>query len=317
MVLLNPGRTGFYTTLYDGPGYERLASNFPHISPYDRSGILNDLYLFLAAEMVPPELYARFVSLCAASPDAMTAQIVGEQLTKLTAIAAESPIIARTNQGFYPPLLQAFGEVPKPGERESVGATREYLTSGYALVNGPYANRMAGHFDQFENLDPNIRAAVAVGYAITNGARAKKPLQDLVKSTQSEVDRAKVWEGLCSFKEPELVEETLELGISGEVSRSDSGYPLLFSAFNPLARDVLWRWITKRYDKMREIYAGSQQFYLFMGHAIPACAVEHEPEVGRFLSGKRLIEGGSSAKRILEALRINARLRGRLLRPAK
>jgi len=111
------------------------------------------------------------------------------------------------------------------------------------------------------------------------------------------------------------VEHTLELGISGQVSRSDSVYPLTYSAFNPDARDVLWRWLTRRYDTVREMYGGSQQFYLFMGYVIPLCGVGRESEVRRFLSGKRLKEGGSSVTRILELLHINARLRRRLLRP--
>jgi len=63
------------------------------------------------------------------------------------------------------------------------------------------------------------------------------------------------------------------------------------------------------------MYAGSQQFYLYMGRAIPMCGVECEAEVRRFLSGRRLKEGGSSVARILELLRINARLRRRILRP--
>ena len=312
--LLNPDRRGFYVTLYDDAGYERLARTFTKIAPHDRSGILNDLYLFLEAGLVSPELYARFVSLSAKAPDAITTQIVCEQLERLHAIASESPTVGRIERGFYPPLISEFGEEPRQGEPEFVGATREYLTSDYASIDAGYARKMAESFDRFTSLDSNIQSAVAIGYAVTNGEKAKKPLQDLVKSTQSEVVRAKIWEGLSSFQEPELVEETLELGIGGEVSRSDAGYPLLLTALNPSARNVLWRWITRRYDTLRQMYAGSQQFYLYMALAIPRCGVENKAEVKRFLSGKRGREGGSSVKRILESLQIYSRLRERLLR---
>lgn len=311
--VLNLGRKGFYVTLYDKVGYDRLASNFSSLGPHDRAGIVYDLYLFLQAGLVEPETYARFVSLCAANPDAIATQIVTEQLMSLTAIADESPIIKRFAREFYPRLLGAFGEDPRPGEPPFVEATREYLTSQYALVDEGFAEKMAARFEHFADLDPNLKAAAAVGYAVANGERAEKRLQDMVKSLQSEVDRAKIYEGLCSFKEPELVEHALELGISGQVSRSDSGYPLIYSAYNPRARDVLWRWITKRYDKMLDMYAHSQQFYIYMGYAIPLCGVEHEAEVRRFLSGRRRKEGGSSVTRILELLHINARLRRRLL----
>jgi tricorn protease interacting factor F2/3 len=314
-LILNLGRKGFYVTLYDKPGYDRLAAIFPRLGPHDRAGIVYDLFLFMQSGLVQPEVYARFVSLCCANPDAITSQIVTEQLMELTAIANDSPIVRRIRPDFYPPLLEAFGEEPRPGEPPFMGATREYLTSQYASVDKNYAEKMSARFGHFADLDPNLKAAAAIGYAITNGEQAEKPLQDMAKSFQGEVDRTKIYQGLCSFREPELVEHTLELGISGQVSRSDSAYPLIFSAFNPYARDVLWRWITKHYDAMLEMYAGSQQFYLYMGRAIPLCGVEHEAEVRRFLSGKRAKEGGSSVPRILEFLHINVRLRKRLLRP--
>ena len=314
-LILNLGRKGFYVTLYDEPGYERIAANFSRMGSNDRAGILFDLYLLLQAGLVEPELFVRFVSLCGANPDAITTQIVCEQLMELTAIANGSPILRKIGPGFYPPLLEAFGEDTRPGEPPFVGATREYLTSQYASLDERYAEKMSARFEHFSRLDPNLKAAAAVGYAVTNGARAEKPLQNLAKSLQGEVDRAKVYQALCSFRNPKLVEHTLELGISGQVSRSDSAYPLIYSAFNPAARDVLWRWLTRRYDTLREMYGGSQQFYLYMGYVIPLCGVEREAEVRRFLSGKRLKEGGSSVTRILELLHINARLRRRLLLP--
>ena len=312
-LLVNLNRTGFFATVYDRAGYDMLAENFAGIPSIDRAGILYDLYLLLQAGRVSPELYARFVKLCGANPDALATQIATEQLTSLTAIAAEAPILKEIAPEYYPPLIKAFGEEPRPGEPPYVGATREYLTSQYASVDEGYAKKMAALFDHFKDLDPNIKGAVAAGFALTYGAKAEKTLQQMAMTMEGEVDRAKVYEGLCSFKEPELIEHTLELGISGKVSRSDSGYPLILSSLNPYARGVLWRWITKRYDMVRELYAGSQQFYLYMGHAIPHCAVDHEAEAKRFFSGKRRREGGSSVTRILEHLHINARLRERLL----
>jgi tricorn protease interacting factor F2/3 len=313
-LLLNLNRTGFYATLYDARGYERLARNFPLLGTYDRSGLMYDLFLFLQAGLVKPELYLRFVELCGGTLDHVTTQIVSEELQLLTAIAGESSMVRDPLPGFYAPLLEKVGEDRRPGEPEYAGATREFLTSQYAAFDMRYAEKIAARFDNFANLDSDLKAAAAIGYAMTKGEQAKKTLLEMVKSLQLEVDRAKVYQGLCSFREPELITETLELGISGEVSRSDSAYPLIYTAFNPYARDVLWKWIMKRYDRMHDIYAGSQQFYLFMTLALPTCGVTSEASVRRFLSGKRMKEGGSSLTRTLELLHLNAKLRKRLMR---
>jgi tricorn protease interacting factor F2/3 len=312
-LLLNLGRTGFYVALYDEAAYDSLASNFPRLSPYDRAGAMNDLYLLLQAGLVKPELYARFVSLCAANPDSVTIQVVAEQLRVVEAIASDSLVVQGIIQSFCQPLLEHFGETPRPGEPPFVGTTREYLTSMFAQADRSYAEKMAKLFDHYTDLDPNLKAAAAIGFAITNGARAEKTLQDMVTTSESEVERDLIYKGLSAFNDPKLIQHSLDLGLTGRVSRSDLHYGVIHAALNPNARDIVWQWVKKNYDAMWRLYAGSQQFYIDVGRVIPLCAVEHEPDAKRFLSGRRLKEGGSSAIRVLEMLRINVKLRKRLL----
>jgi hypothetical protein len=315
-LLLNLGRKGFYVTLYDKSGYDRLAANFPKLGSHDRAGVLLDLYLFLRADLVLPETYARFVSLCADNPDAITTQVlIDQQLDTLNAIANDSPVVQGLWPRFFPPLIAAFGEDPKPGEPPYVGATRESLTSHFAFVDRQYAQRMAGRFEQYSDLDRDLKAAAAVGYAMTQGKKAEEPLQRMVTKIDSEVERAKIYLGLASFREPELVQDTLDLSMSGKVSRSDSYYTLVYCSQNPYARGTVWRWLSKNYDALWELYAGSEQFYIGMTHVIPLCGVGHEAEVRRFLSGRRMKNGGSGLTRTLELLHINERLRKRLIRP--
>ena len=210
-----------------------------------------------------------------------------------------------------------MGEDPRPGEPVSVGDEREGITSQYVNLDQGYARRLAQRFERYSEVDSNLKAAVASAYAITHGEQAMKPLLEMVKTLQGEVDRAKIWIALCSFKDPTLIEETLDLGIGGEVSRSDSAYPLIYGAFNPNAREVYWKWLTKQYDGKFEMYGGSQQFFLYMGRILPVCGVSRVAEVKRFLSGKRMRQGGSSLTRAVEHLEINERLRRRLVGEAR
>jgi len=274
---------------------------------------MNDLFLLLQAGLVRPELYAQFVSLCSSAPEAVTAQIVAEQLKVVAAIASDSSIVGDIVRSFYPPLLDYFGESPRPGEPASVGATREYLTSQFAEVDTSYAEKMAKLFDHYPDLDSNLKAAAAIGYAITNGERAEKVLQDMVTTSQSEVERDMLYRGLGAFREPRLIENALNLGLSGRVSRSDARYSMIYAAENPAAKDTLWQWVMKHYDTIEKLYGGSQQFYTDADRVITICGVEHVAEVRRFFAGRRSRVGGSSVTRLLEQLRVNARLRRRLL----
>jgi len=313
-LLLNVGRTGFYVTLYDEAGYNLLASNFPRLPSYDKAGVMCDMYLLLQAGRVEPELYARFVSLCGSNPDPLAVQIVGEQLRGVRAIVSDSLLVREMVRSFYPPLIEHFGTEPRAGEPPFVGTTREYLTSQFAHADDTFAGEMAKLFDRYDDLDPNLKAAAAIGFAITKGARAEKVLQSMVTASQSEVERDAIYRGLSAFRDPKLVQHSLDLGITGRVSRSDLYYSMIHASFNPYARDTVWEWVKKNYDFMWRMYAGSQQFYIDAGRVIPISAVEHETDARRFLSGRRLRDGGSSATRILEMLRINVKLRKRFLR---
>jgi tricorn protease interacting factor F2/3 len=313
-VLLNTGRSAFHVTLYDKKGYELLAKQFAILTPQDRAGLINDLYLFLQSGEVSVDLYLKFLGLCGGTPDSITTETAAGQLVVLTSIAWDSPKLQQVYPKFFPPLIAKIGEDPRPGEPVYIGGAREDLTSIYVNLDDSYARKLAPRFDHYAEVDPNLRAAVATAYARVNGEKAKEPLLAMVKSLQGEVDRAKIWRALCSFDDPSLIEDTLALGISGQVSRSDSAYPMMIAAYNPRARDVYWRWLTKNYDGILDMYAGSQQFYLYMARALPIAGVAREAAVKGFLSGRRMKLGGSSLTRALEHLEINSKLRRRLLK---
>ena len=312
-LLLNVGRSAFHITLYDEKGYDNLARAFASLTPHDRAGLITDLFLFLQSGEIDVDLYLKFIGLCGGIADSITVETAANQLNTLTSIAWDSRRLQRVYPTFYPPLLQKIGEDPRPGEPDYMGSAREDLTSQYVDLDDAYAAKLAPRFEHYSEVNPDLRAAVAVAYARVNGEKAKEPLMKMVKSLQGEVDRAKIWDALCSFDDPALIEETLALGTSGEVSRSDSAYPMMYGALNTRARDVYWKWLTKNYDSILEMYAGSQQFYLYIGRLLPIAGVAREAEVKRFLAGRRMKQGGSSITRALEHLSINSRLRSRLI----
>ncbi len=312
-VLVNPRRTGFYSVLYDERMYDQLAKSFATLHSHDRAGVLNDLYLFLQAEMVRPGQYFRFAALSGKVVDPLVALAVSDHLVNLRAVADDARIVKDGWSAFYTSQVRLLGLARKQGENENLGMVREVITAQLAKTDEGFARKLAQKFDQFASVDANLKTAIATAYATTKGEAAFGPLLELVKHAKSEADRAKVYAALTSFEDPALVRRTLELTISGEVSRSDTGYALPMAASNPRARGALWEWIKFRYDRVRELYGGSQQFYLYLSAVLPRCGIGREPDVHRFISGKRYKDGEMAFRRIFELLDVNSRLRDRLL----
>jgi len=312
-VLLNPRRTGFYSVLYDDKMYDHLAKSFSALHSHDRAGLLNDLYLFLQAGIVKPEQYFRFAALSGNVIDPLLSLAVSDHLVNLRAVADTSDVVMRTWSSFYGSQVRLLGLVKKQGENENLGLVREVVIAQLAKTDREFARKLAQRFEQFDSVDGNLKTAVAVAYATTKGEAAFGPLLKLVKNAKSEADRSKVYVALTSFEDPALVTRALELTISGEVSRSDTGYSLPGAASNPKARSALWEWIKSRYDRVRDLYGASQQFYLYLNAVIPRCGIGREADVHSFISGRRYKDGEMTFRRAFELLEVNSRLRDRLL----
>jgi tricorn protease interacting factor F2/3 len=312
-VVVNLHRTGYFSVHYDRETYARLARRFPTLNKLDRAGIINDLYLFMQAGAVEPEQYFQFVQAAAKLTDPLVSELITDHLSNLRAIADEAPMVREAYSSFYPSQIRSYGMSPKRGEDESVGKVRETLVPHLVRTNPGYARRLARRFDDFESVEPNLKVAVAIAYAVTKGGAAYDPLVGLVKRAQVEIERSRIYPALTSFEEPALVEKALELSISGEVSRSDSFFTLTGAALNPKMRSTLWNWLSKRYNRISEIYGGSQSFFFILDRIIPQCGVGREAEVRGFLSGKKYKEGETTFRRTFELLDINSRLRKTLL----
>jgi hypothetical protein len=105
----------------------------------------------------------------------------------------------------------------------------------------------------------------------------------------------------------------MDLAIGGEVSRSDTGYTLPYAALNPYAKDALWDWIVRRFERLWDVYGGSQQVFIYLDSMVPRCGLGREKEVRAFLNRRMKEHGGITFRRTLERLRVNSRLRSKLL----
>jgi len=306
---VNSRQTGFYSVLYDNEGYDGLARRFGSLHKYDRWGILGDLFMFLAAGRVEPDLYFRFLSLCSREKDYLIVRGLVDQLSTLYSIAEESALLREAAKSFLSSQLSRLGLSRRKGETETETMLRGDVASLAVRLDGELAGRLAEMFDGYSSIDPNMRAAVARAYAIVNGDRAYDTLASMVKTLDNEGDRGKIYSALCSFTNPEPVRRALDLSISGEVSRSDSGYTISYASLNPYAREATWHWIRDNFWKLWDMYGGSQQLLLYFERAVPRCAVDHESEVREFLTPELMTKGGMVFRRTLELLQVYSRLR--------
>ena len=311
-LIVNPGRTGFYSVLYDMNAYDGIAEGFARLHPHDRAGTMNDLYLFMRAGMVEPNLYFRFVSVCGGVSDSMTAGSVVDQLINLRAIADEAAAVRKGYSQFYESQIKKLGLHARKGEDETIAEVRELVSTQLARTSLDFARRLSPHFENYEAVDPDLKSAVAVAYVMAGGDSAFDALVKLVRTEKREAERVRYYRALASPPDARLVERCLDLSASGAVSRSDSVYAVSLASANPRARAALWEWLERHYDLLRDTY-GLGTLLGAVNSAVPRCGVGREQEVRKFFSGGRYKEGESTVKRTFELLEVNSRLREKLM----
>ncbi len=311
-LLVNREHLGFYSVFYQGEAMDLVLRRFRSLSSGEKAGLLFDAYLFLLAGKISPGRFYDLVNRCCAETNRLVVRTVAGQLESLRVLAPESSSLRACSLKFHRRQVKRLGISAKRGEDEGEKVVREEVASGLVLLDDGFATDMARQFEDYSNVEPDMKATVALAYAVTGGEPEFERLVKMVKSLDSENDRAKIYGALCSFKDPRLVEEALELSIGGEVSRSDSAYTLASVDSNTEARRSVWRWVVRRYDKLWEIYGGSQQLVSFLEELVPWVGIGSEGEVKAFLAKKKE-QGGMAFERSIERLEINSRLRTKLL----
>ncbi len=309
---VNSGQVGFYRTLYDKNLYGVIERQFQDLDALDRWGIVTDLFEFLEADLVEKEQYFFFVKRCLGETQYIVADAVTTELQFLRSIAPESTTVRLLHLDYHKAQMNRLGLDSKPGENDTDKILRGRVASGLALADEAFASRLSSKFKIYEKLDPNIRTAAGIAFAQTNGKDGYDEIIRTIKRIDSEADVAKLYAGLTSFKDSDLVKKALDFCIGGEISRADSLYAVLNADQNPNAREATWDWIRKNIGVFQELFHGTPYVWMIMQEAISRTGIGRENKVKNDLEKMDVPEAQKGIKKGLELLEIYSSLRARL-----
>ncbi|MHB2035521.1 MAG: M1 family metallopeptidase [Nitrososphaerales archaeon] len=308
----NLGQTGFYRVLYDQRLYSVIEKEFDDLRPFDRWGIVADLFAFLLAGKVTTKQYVTLVKRCVHDTDYLVADAVTTQLQFLRFISPENPLIGEVYLNHHESQLKRLGLDSKNGEKDTDKLLRGRLATGLALTSKTFAVELSKRFTEYERVDPNLRVAVAVSFAQTTGRTGFDQLVDTMKKMGSEADVVKIYFGLTSFRDPKLIEKTLDLCISGEISRADSLYALIDATQNPYVREATWNWVKNNFHVFRELFQGTPYVSQILQEVISRTGLGREEEVEEYFARVKIAEADKGIRKGFELLGIYSNLKKRL-----
>jgi tricorn protease interacting factor F2/3 len=311
-VHLNPGAVGFYRVLYDAPLYERLFTTLPHRSPADRWSVVEDLGAFLLSGDVEWSLYERAVRVFGATTDRLVLESFISTLFTLAVMFPNVGPIQEVARGFLSDRIAAIGSAPTPGEDASNAILRERLCACRVRLDDAFARELSAKFVEWDHLDPNLRAAVAVARGRSEGASGWAELRRALEPPTPESEASRLESGLAWSPDPDRVAATLGLVESGVIARGHIVSAFVQVASNPVGRPLAWPWLQDHLPSLAEQFRGSGFLSLLLEHSIPLLGLGCADELRHFFLDHSFPEGSRGLAKGLHRLELYERVGARL-----
>jgi len=235
------------------------------------------------------------------------------QLEFMRFLLPESESLERFYIDYFRAHMERLGLELRPGEKDNDRILRGSVAAGLALVDRNFAQKLAGRFQEYEKVKPDLRSAVAIAYAQSRGAEAFDDSVKMMKRMGNEADIVKIYGALTSIREAGAVERTLDLCISGEFNRADSLYAVRGATRNPYVREATWNWVTGHLETFREMFRGTPYVSSIVQSLISGSGIGREKEVSDYFSRVKVEEAEKGIRKGLELLGVYSDLRRRMI----
>jgi tricorn protease interacting factor F2/3 len=294
-VKLNIDNTGFYIVRYRGKQLQDFVWK-SKLSPLDKWGLISDAKAFLLSGHTPFKEYLILLERFIGEDEYLPAFEVSDQLELLYQLAPEK--IRDVSRRFHSSQLKIL----QTKKDENSMMLKGIAAGRLALLDDTYAKEQGAKFNDLENVEPDMKRAVVMGYA--RSSNDYDGLMQRFKNSTTDEERLRYLEGLASFKKPELVAKALEFSLSGQVKKQDARNMVAYVTANPEARSITWQWFEKNIEKLNKMYKGTAQLSVIMRAYISIAGVGKVDEAESLLRRNPV----PAADATLERLRIYDRL---------
>lgn len=281
-VHLNPGAVGYYRVHYDPELLDRLLRALPSRPATDRWIVLNDLAAFVTSGESDWATYERCVGLLGRTRERL---IVDEIAGSVSYLALTLPRFAAGGElarSYLADITDLIGLDRRPDEPAATRVVREIVARARAEIDPSFARSIADRFDGWATLDPDLRIAVAIARARSDGEAAYRTIRRSLDPSLPEGDALRLEIALAWSGEPSLVHSTLELVELGEINRGHVYQIVRSAAANPVGRPLVGPWLERSLPELARTYRGSGLLSRLLEDTIPFIGLGREAETRAF-----------------------------------
>jgi tricorn protease interacting factor F2/3 len=315
-ILVNPGRNGFYRVRYSQDFMYDLKEMISQksISHIDRWAIQNDLFALCISGDGKTRDYLDFTSSYENEDDYLTQSNVSGNLYALyhrTLGEKYNPEIQQIAHQYLRKMFDVLRWDVQPGEPHTNALLRSFVIAALGKMNDDEIlceanNRFKQYLQKPDSLNPDIQDAV-FSLAAWSGATSYAKLLHLYKTASSQEQKIRFLGALSSFKDPKLLQRTLDLSQSKLVRSQNMHIPIMRISSNPYGKKILWPWLKKNWKKLRvKVGVGSPLLNRIVSSISTVADSSMEGEIRRFFKKNPTPGTEMTLSQTLERIRIHS-----------
>jgi puromycin-sensitive aminopeptidase len=316
-VIANAGGHGFYRVRYSPALLAKLAERLQTVAtPIERFNVVNDTWASTIAGRAELDGYLELTSRFRDEADRnVWSALIGSfaMLNRLIEAGAR-PTLAALVRDRAIPALGRLGWAQSPGESELVSQLRGDLIRAVGILGDDAAVQKRArelYGGDHSRIDPNVLSALIAINAFTGGPAEYEEFLGRFRSARTPQDEQRFLNALGGFRQPELVRQTLDRALNGEVRTQDAPFLVRTMMYGVYSRELTWAFVKDHWQEMAKKYPASAYRRMWEG-VVGLATLELEAEVLAFFRQTGIQLGGKTLDQYLEQLRIAVAFRERV-----
>jgi puromycin-sensitive aminopeptidase len=264
-VLLNEGGSGFYRVRYSADLLEALTRNLNELRPIERFGLVSDTWAATVAGLTRLSDFIKLARLFREETNLNVWRALIGAFNYLDMIVDESqrPLLAKAVHEIVGPAAARLGWVAREGEDELTRQLRATLIGTLGtLGDDPEIQAHARELYSKWSRDPNqadrdlLPALINILAHAGDVARYQEFKQHF-KSARTPQEEQRYLFSLANFRLPEVLRQTMDMTLNGEVRTQNAPYLMHSLLYNPISRYEAWDFVKKNWEAMVQKYPDS------------------------------------------------------------
>lgn len=260
-TVINKGHSGFYTTIYDKATYQVLSKSVSdrQLSETDRLGLINDAHAAAKAGYLPTAEVLKMLASYSSEDSSPVWDSLSILLGDIRRVFDDESLIESMKpytHDLVTKQLKRLGWQPKKSESHFDTLLRPTILSLASWSKDPsvVAKALADFkaMRKVEDVEPDLRGVIYHTAARQGGSSEFQKLKSLYKQTSTASEKVTLASALCSFKQPNLYKQAIDMIKSEEVRPQDISYWVVYGFSNRHAKHEMWQWLKQNWGWMEK-----------------------------------------------------------------